>query len=126
MLTTRTMKRTIAYLLFIVTPFMLFHCTGLITTRIGDIRNSPRDYVDKEVTVSGAVTGVFSLVVVKYFTIRDRTGEIAVVTHGPLPKEGERLKVRGIVREAFSIGSESLLVIVEKPKGENQETQSPS
>ena len=87
-----------------------------MSTKIADIRNNPRHYADKEVTVSGEVTGTFSLVVIKYFTLRDGTGEITVVTQRPLPKEGERLKVRGVVREAFSMGSGSLLVIVEEPQ----------
>jgi DNA/RNA endonuclease YhcR with UshA esterase domain len=85
-------------------------------TKIADIRNNPRHYADKEVTVSGEVTGTFSLVVIKYFALRDGTGEITVVTQRPLPKEGERLKVKGVVREAFSMGSGSLLVIVEEPQ----------
>jgi aspartyl/asparaginyl-tRNA synthetase len=87
-----------------------------MSTKIADIRNNPRHYTDKEVTVSGEVTESFSLVVIKYFTLRDGTGEITIVTQTPLPKEGERLKVKGVVREAFSIGSESLLVIVEEPR----------
>jgi len=87
-----------------------------MSTKIGDIRADPRRYADKEVTVSGEVVGTFSLVVVKYFTLRDNTGEITIVTQRPLPREGGHLTVRGTVREAFSIGSETLLVIVEEPE----------
>ncbi len=104
----------VVVLVIVMALLVLCQCTGLIPTKIGDIRDNPRNYADKEVTVSGEVTGAFSLVVVKYFTLRDGTGEITVVTQKPLPKEGERLKVKGTVREAFSIGDKSLLVIVEQ------------
>ncbi len=108
------MKRTFIYVVVPLVLFLLSQCS--MSTKIADIRNNPRHYTDKEVTVSGEVTESFSLVVIKYFTLRDGTGEITVVTQRPLPKEGERLKVKGVVREAFSIGSESLLVIVEEPR----------
>ena len=110
------MKRSLVYPSVVLVLFLLCQCSGLMSTKIADIRNNPRQYAGKEVTVSGEVTGTFSLIVIKYFTLRDSTGEITIVTQRPLPKEGERLKVKGTVREAFSIGSESLLVIVEEPE----------
>jgi aspartyl/asparaginyl-tRNA synthetase len=111
------MKKTFLCALFVVVALFLGQCS-LGTTKIGDIKNNPRDYVDKKVTVSGTVTRTFSLLVIRYFTIQDRTGEIAVVTERPLPKEGQRIKVRGIVKDTFAIGSESLLVIRETPESE--------
>lgn len=110
------MKRSLTYLSIIPVLLMLCQCSALTSTKIGDIKNHPREYAGKEVTVSGEVTGTFSLLVVKYFTLRDGTGEITVVTQRPMPKEGERLKVKGTVREAFSLGAETLLVIEEKPE----------
>ncbi len=109
------MKRGFAHVSLVVVLSILCQCSGLMSTKIGDIRNNPRRYADKEVTLSGTVTSSFSLVVLKYFTLGDGTGDIPVVTQRPLPKEGERVTVKGTVREAFSIGSESLLVIVEEP-----------
>lgn len=113
------MKKTFLCSLFAVVIFSLVQC-GFGTTKIGDIKNSPRDYVDKEVAVSGTVTRTFSLLVIRYFTIQDKTGEITVVTERPLPREGQHLTVRGVVKEAFAIGSESLLVITETPESEKQ------
>lgn len=86
---------------------------GIGTTKIGDITGHPRDYAGKEVTVSGEVTEVFSLFVVKYFVLRDSTGEITVVTDRPLPARGEKIKVKGAVKEAMSIGTKTSLVLVE-------------
>ncbi len=86
---------------------------GIGTTTIGDIAGHPRDYAGKEVTISGEVIETFSLFVVKYFIIRDNSGEITVITEKPLPAKGERIKVKGIVKEAFSIGTKTALVLVE-------------
>jgi hypothetical protein len=36
-----------------------------------------------------------------------------VIAERPLPKAGERLRIRGVVHEAFSIGDRSAVVIKE-------------
>jgi hypothetical protein len=88
-------------------------CSSLFSTPIGKILENPRDYADKTVTVSGEVTGAFGLLIIKYFTLKDSTGEIAVITDKPLPRTGTKLTVKGAVKEAFSLGDKSLVVIVE-------------
>jgi hypothetical protein len=87
---------------------------GVGTTKIGDITGHPRDYAGKEVTISGEVVEIFSILIAKYFVVRDGTGEISVVTDRPLPAKGEKIKVKGIVKEAFSLGPQSTLVLVER------------
>lgn len=89
---------------------------GIGTTKIGDINNHPRDYTGKEVTISGEVTETFSLFVVKYFVVRDNSGEISVVTERPLPAKGEKIRVKGSVKEAFSLGTKTALVLMETPE----------
>ncbi len=86
---------------------------GIGTTRIGDIMSHPREYAEKEVTISGEVTEAFSLFIVKYFVVRDNSGEISVVTDKPLPAKGEKIKVKGRVKEAFSIGTKTAIVLIE-------------
>jgi hypothetical protein len=88
-------------------------CDQISSTSIGKIIENPRKYAGNQVTINGEVTDSFSFFVVKYFVIRDGTGEVAVVTTRPLPKKGERIKVSGTVEEAFSIGDKQLLVLVE-------------
>lgn len=92
---------------------LLFGCGSLMATPIKKILDNPRDYSDKTVTVSGEVTEIFSLLVIKYFVVKDRTGEIPVVTAKPLPRKGSRITVKGTVHEAFSLGDRQLIVIVE-------------
>ena len=60
--------------------------------------------------------GLLSLFVVKYFTLNDGTGSINVITEKPLPKKGQRIRVTGKVSELFSLGRETLLVLMEQDK----------
>ncbi len=94
--------------------FLAAACEGIGATPIGDILAKPRDYAGKKLTISGEVTEIFSLVVIKYFVVQDKTGQIAVVTDKPLPKKGTTVRVTGSVREAFSVGDQQLLVLVEE------------
>jgi len=100
-------------LYLLVTTLALTACLG--TTAIGDILAHPREYAGRNVTVQGEVKNVFSLLVIKYFTLDDGTGSITVVTERPLPKKGERIKVTGRVEEAFSLGEQTLTLIIEAP-----------
>ena len=100
--------------LLLILLALLVGCGSLFSTPIGKIVENPRDYADKTVTISGEVTQVFSLLIIKYFTVKDSTGEIVVITEKPLPKPGAKMKVKGTVREAFSLGDKSVVVIIEK------------
>ncbi len=100
---------------------ILSGCSGLFSTPIGKILADPRAYAGKTVTVSGEVTSIFSLVFIKYFKLRDETGEIVIVTDKPLPKVGTKINVKGTVQEAFSIGDQQLIVIVEQSKPETKQ-----
>jgi len=85
-----------------------------MATPIKKILDNPRDYSNKSVTVSGEVTELFSLFVIKYFVVKDGSGEIIVVSQNPLPAKGSKITVKGTVQEAFSLGDQQLLVIMEK------------
>jgi aspartyl/asparaginyl-tRNA synthetase len=105
--------RKYAILVFVLVFMASVSCERLFPTKIGDIRSDPRKYAGKEVTVSGRVTEVLSLIAFKYFVLRDNTGEITVITSKPLPATGQKLTVRGMVREMFSLGDQTALVIME-------------
>ncbi len=85
----------------------------LRTTSIRDILDHPRTYHGKKVTIAGEVTQGVNLLVVRYFIVRDATGEIPVVTQGAVPRVGERVRVTGIVNQAFALGDQSLVVLIE-------------
>lgn len=91
-------------------------CEGLFSTPIKEIIDNPRQYDGRQVTVSGEVTDVFALLVIKSFTLKDSTGQITVITNRALPKPGSKMGVKGTVREAFAIGDRQLIVIIEDDK----------
>ena len=103
-------------LMILLFSLLLCDCSSLFITPINKILENPRDYAGKTVTVSGEVTRVFSLFIIKYFVMRDSTGEVTIVTEKPLPKIGTKMKVKGTVKEAFSIGDQQLIIIFEKNK----------
>lgn len=93
---------------------LLAGCSSLFATKIGDILADPRRYDGREVTIAGTVTDTTNLLVAKFFTVEDRTGKIVVVTERPLPREGDRITVTGVVHEAFAIGDQRLVVVKER------------
>ncbi len=90
-------------------------CAALLTTKISDIQKSPGQYDGKTVTIAGTVSASHNLLVVKYYQVDDGSGQIAVVTDSALPKEGDHVRVKGKVNQAFAIGTARLVVIVEQP-----------
>ena len=92
--------------------------SGLFPTPIGNILKNPRDYDGKIVHVKGQVTESFNLLLLKYFKLKDDTGEIVVVTDRILPKQGTSATVKGHVQEAFSIGDVQCIVIVEESEND--------
>ena len=105
------MKRKLLGL--ILCTLIISACDRIMSTPIGDILQAPREYVGKEVTISGNVMEKFSFVIIKYFVIQDETGGIIVITDKPMPAKGEKLMVKGIFNDAFSIGDQELFVLVE-------------
>jgi hypothetical protein len=99
---------------FVLLSLLIGGCSGMTSTPINKIIDNPRDFDNKTVRISGEVTEVFAFFVVKYFVVKDNTGEIMVVTKRPLPRKGSEISIKGTVREAFSLGDKQLLVIEEE------------
>jgi hypothetical protein len=81
---------------------------------IKTIVENPRDYEGKGLAISGKVEDRVSLVFLKYFKLRDKSGEIIVVTSRTLPALGSTVRIKGEVVEAFTIDNEQLLVFIEE------------
>lgn len=115
------MKRSLSTLILVA--LVLVACKGAFSTPIKKIIDNPRDFAEKNVTVSGEVKEVFGFFFMKYFVLNDGTAEIVVVTKRPLPKKGTRVRIKGKVHEMFALGETESLVIVEtddeKPKSAN-------
>ena len=93
-----------------------YYATQIHATAIGNILDNPRAYMGREIAISGTVTERFSFFIIKYFLIRDSTGEIPVVTEQTMPAVGEQVRLRGRVREGFSLGDRQVIVFEENPQ----------
>ncbi len=83
-------------------------------TTIGKILKDPSVYEGKIITIKGKVTERVSFMIIKYYKLKDRKGEIMVITEKPLPSVGAKITVKGKVNNAFSLGGEQMLVFMEK------------
>ena len=90
-------------------------CSAFFTTKIADIKAAPVKFEGQVVTIAGEVTSAANLLMVKYDKVSDGTGEMVVVTQSPLPKEGDKVRVKGTVKQEFAIGPNRMLVLVEEP-----------
>ena len=102
----------------------LLYFSQIRHSRTGNIFINPRAYEGKMVTIEGEVTDRTSFfVVIKFYKVRDKTGEIIVVTKKTLPELKTILRVKGKIDEAFPIGDLKLLVFWEdsfEEKGSNK------
>jgi hypothetical protein len=83
--------------------------------RIEKILSNPRAYEGKVVSIEGEVTdrtGFF--IVLRFFKLKDKTGEVTVVTKKSLPELKSKVSVSGRIDEAFPIGDQKLLIFVEE------------
>ncbi len=77
---------------------------------IGSLVENPAAYQGKTVKVAGVVTNAVQVPFVgsRLYTVRDKTGEIAVVTYGELPAVGEKVIARGIFSTVATFGAQSV------------------
>lgn len=90
-------------------------CSRLNPIPIRNLLEHPREYEGKVVTIEGQITDNKSLLIVKYFKVKDSTGEIAVITDHMLPQIGQTERVRGKIDQTFSVGSSNMTVLIEDP-----------
>jgi hypothetical protein len=90
--------------------------------RIEKILSRPGEYTGKVVTIEGEVTDRTAFFTIfKFFKLRDRTGEIVVVTKGrTLPEVKSIVRVKGTIDQAFSIGDQKLVVFVAESVDEQE------
>lgn len=84
------------------------------TQKISEILASPSQYQGKDVKVEGKVTESLIAFQFGYFTLSDGTGSIPIIPSSTYPKVGEKVTIKGAVRNSFVIGSAQLTVIEER------------
>ena len=113
------MKKIVAIVLAGIAGAVLwFYFTHVQAVPIKDVLDDPGKYQSKPVTISGQVVDRMSLVLVKYFKLQDKSGEITVITQKALPAIGKKVRVTGTPEQSFVIGKEQLLVFIEQEKEE--------
>ena len=91
-----------------------YYFSQIHPTDIGKIFSNPTAYSGKEVAVAGEVmdrTAIFG--VLKFYKLKDRSGEIIVVTKKSLPEIRSNMGVTGRIDDAFPLGDQKLVVFVE-------------
>jgi hypothetical protein len=101
---------------FVACLGLLVGCRFFIPTSIRTILDDPATYDGKTVLISGEVEESVNILVLKYFVVRDDSGKIPVVAAGAVPRRGAHVRVRGVVRQAFAIGNDSLTVLMEEDR----------
>lgn len=95
------------------TVLVLRSCGG--TTPIKTLLDDPSRYDGKTVRIVGNVEGSVGVLGVGGYKVNDGTGTLPVVTQsGGTPRNGARVGVEGTFRSAFTLGSTTAAVLVEK------------
>jgi hypothetical protein len=87
-------------------------CVGSVSIR--EVLVNPGKYDGHAVTISGEVVTSTNLLLLRYYKIKDGTGEIIVITKRAVPVRGAQVRVRGVVHQAFAIAGESFTVLTEE------------
>ena len=84
-------------------------------TKIEKIFSNPTAYTGKEIAIEGEVTDRTAFFgVLKFYKLRDKSGEITVITRKSLPETKSVISVKGKIDDAFTIGDQRLVVFVEE------------
>lgn len=83
-------------------------CTG--ATDISELLSHGEQYNGEEVKVRGTVTNSvrIPLVDIRIYNVQDGTGEVVVLTSGPLPDRGDKVSVKGTFNTLGSVNGRSL------------------
>jgi len=83
-------------------------------SRISDIRNTPRRFHDKVVTIGGVVENTVSipLINVGVYQINDGSGKIWVKPKNTTPFKGDRITVTGKIKVGLTISGKNFGIIL--------------
>jgi hypothetical protein len=108
------MRRLAKRLLFVGVALAFMACNEK-TTSISTLLSDPGKYDGKTVNIAGEVQGSIGALGFGAYEVKDGTGTIPVVTEGGgAPSRGARVGVEGTFRAAYTLGTMSRAVLVEK------------
>lgn len=92
-------------------------CRGI--TPIKTLLDDPSRYNGKTVSIAGVVSGAAGILSYGTFNVDDGTGKLRVVTkEGGSPRDSARVGVEGEFREAYTLGTQTTAVLIEKRRFE--------
>lgn len=109
------MLRHIAKRLAVAAVLVAFMGCNEKTTSIKSLLEDPGRYDGKVVRIAGEVQESIGALGFGAYQVKDNTGELPVVTQGGgAPSRGAKVGVEGTFRAAYTLGTESRAVIVER------------
>ena len=84
-------------------------------TSIQNIVNNPGDYTGKELAIEGEITDRTAFFgTLKFYKIKDKSGDVIVITRKSLPEVKSSALVKGRIDDAFALGDQKLMVFREE------------
>lgn len=87
-------------------------------TKISKILNNPDSYLNKDVTIAGVVTKTYAvnLIITQAgaYQLDDGSGQIWVITHTSVPKEGSKVGLKGTVSDKIDLLGLAVAVVVKE------------
>jgi len=97
----------------LATAVLLLSCNG--TTSIKTLLDDPQRFEGKTVRIVGEVQGSVSALGFGAYQVNDGTGTLSIVSEGGgTPRQGAKVGVEGTFRSAYTLGTQSVAVLVEK------------
>ncbi len=102
-------------ILILIGMGLWYYFSRVHVSQIESILSNPKAYEGKVVIIEGEVTDRTSFFgVIKFYKVRDKTGEIIVVTKRNPPELKSILRVKGTIDKSFPIGDLKLVVFSEE------------
>ena len=109
--------RKLAKPLLLVAMALAFTACNTKTTSIKQLLADPGKYDGKTVRIAGEVQNSIGALGFGAYEVKDNTGQLPVVVQGGgAPTRGARVGVEGTFRAAYTLGTESRAVLVEKKR----------
>jgi hypothetical protein len=109
--------RSLGKRLWFVGVVLAFVACNTKTTSIKTLLSDPGKYDGKTVRITGDVDQSIGALGFGAYEVKDGTGSIPVVTQGGgAPARGTRVGVEGTFRAAYTLGTSSRAVVVEKKR----------
>ena len=100
-----------------LSTMLVFATCNTKTTSIKQLLSDPGKYDGKTVQIAGQVEQSIGALGFGAYEVKDQTGTIPVVTQGGgAPSRGAEVGVEGTFRAAYTLGTQSRAVVVEKKR----------